>query len=338
MRGFDALSTAGQARRHRVTVRTALSHYGLDVARIRQLAIDTNFVFRVVTTTDETLAVRVMRPWGVPAEVTWLETWFVEELVRRGVPAGPPLATLSGELFTTVAPTAAVPHDHRVVVFRWLAGTAVTEDTAGYWEMLGELAGRLHGVSRQIGVPADGATARRWDSVNYFGEDPVPDAQRALALTPAELAVVDAAIPRLDRLLAEVYERAGEPLRLVHGDLHDGNVIRQRQPAGGYRLAAFDFEDVTLGLPIHDLAVAFYGPYYKRADFPEIVQRMRAGYEPHATWPLRTTDDHDTLKLLCAARALGMIEFCMLLGPDAHHYLERLVARVAAFLDGKDRP
>ena len=331
MRRFETLTTAGQARRHRATARSAAARFGLEVSGLRQLAIDTNFVFRVDCADGQRVAMRVMRPFGVAESVTELETWFVEQLAERGLPVGAPLRTPAGERFVTVAATAAVPAAHRCVAWRWLEGLAIDRHRPGYWSALGELIGRLHATADEVGIPA-WASPRRWDRVNFFGEDPVGEERRAEALSTELAEVVDAALPVYDRRLAALYDAGGEAPRLIHGDLHDGNVVRTR--AG---LAVFDFEDHLAGFPLHDLAVALYGAYFNEPDLTPILAELRAAYSRHARWPLDSDEAWDTLRMLIAARALGLVEYCMLLGGEEDHFLPTLVGRVAEHLDGRPR-
>jgi Ser/Thr protein kinase RdoA (MazF antagonist) len=91
----------------------------------------------------------------------------------------------------------------------------------------------------------------------------------------------------------------------------------------------FDFEDLIFGHPAHDIAVALYGSYYNAPDYAAFLTSMRRGYESELPWPI--TDD-DVLVPLFAARALGMINFCLFNGGDLLDYVPRLTDRVGAFL------
>lgn len=336
MRAFDSLTSAGQARRHRATARSAVAMLGTEVAAMRQSSIDTNFVFRVDTTDGRRLAVRVMRPFGVAEWITETETWFVDALATRGLPVGAPVSLPDGRRFAVIAPTESVPVAHRCVLWTWLDGSLVTRRRRGYWTQLGRLAGRLHATSAELTLPSHLAV-RRWDCVNFFGEDPVTPERKAAALSPAMAAVVDEAVPLFDTQLSELYRRACEPPRLLHGDLHDGNLVARDARHGETEYAVFDFEDCFEGHPVHDLAVALYGPFYNDPDLSTLIDEMRAGYEPHAPWPLATDGAVADLRMLCAARALGMIEYCMLMGPELFEHIPTLVERVEEHLSGRYR-
>lgn len=320
MRPYDTLTTTGQARRHRRTVLAALSGFGVTPVRIRQLAVDTNFVFRVDATDGRSYALRVQRPWGVDPATTELEIWFVEQLADRGLPVARPVRTPGGASTVDVPATPEVPEAHRCAMFEWLSGSDADDTGVGFWSQMGELAGRLHALSAELDIPP-AAVSRRWDRVYYFGEELVTSSP---VLTAPMRRLIDTAVTRLDAELAAIYARRSEPPFLVHGDLHDGNVRVRRSG-----LALFDFEDFVAGYGIHDLAVALYGPFYRRSDYDEVVAAMRAGYERHRPWPV---DDPAELRTLFAARAVILVEYCLLMGPDLHEHLPMLVERLDRYL------
>ena len=145
-------------------------------------------------------------------------------------------------------------------------------------------------------------------------------------ITDARRHVLRDGIATLDPLLRARYQgRGGE--QLLHGDLHDGNVL-----INGRQLSVFDFEDLMVGFPEHDLAVALYGPYYNRDDLSAVVAAMRKGYERVAPWPIGDIED---LRPLFAARALGLVNFCLTMGDQLSNYVAILTDRVADFLAGR---
>lgn len=321
MRAYASLTTAGQARRHRRTAVAALTAYGITPVSVRQLAVHTNFVFRIDTASGRRYALRVQRPWGVDPAITDLELWFVEQLADHGLPVARPVPTPSGEVAVVVDATEEVPDAHRCVLFEWLPGGDADDTSDRYWTNIGDLAGRLHAVSGGLTLPA-GAPRRRWDRVYYFGEDPAP-VLALPALTGPMRATLDAVVPLLDEALASIYtDRTAAPF-LVHGDLHDGNVRSRR---GG--LAVFDFEDYVSGYAVHDLAVALYGPFYNRPDYEAVVRLVRGGYERHLPWPV---DDPAEMRTLFAARVVVLVEYCLLMGPEYHRHLPMLIGRLEEY-------
>ena len=321
-RPYEQLTDAGKSRRHRATAKAALEHYGLGDAEIRQLAVDTNFVYRVTAADGRRFALRVQRGGLHSPRETELELWWVQRLGADGVPVAAAVPNQASELVTTIDGIAGVPGAHRCVLFDWLPGGAPDDNEMSYWRAMGELAARLHRHSVDLAWPAH-LSVRRWDSVFPYEAPVIFDPAHARVVTPAMREVLEAGIATLDLDLAARYDD-GRAVQLLHGDLHDENVRSFRG-----NLSVFDFEDVIVGMPEHDLAVLLYGPYYNRDDFDDVAASVRAGYEAVAAWPIADTS---ALTPLFTARALGLVNFCLSVGPDYDHYIAMLVDRVQRWL------
>jgi Ser/Thr protein kinase RdoA (MazF antagonist) len=320
---YDQLTDAGKARRLKALVPEILLAYRIAPTTIRQCAIHTNIIFRVGTATGEQYALRIQRPGLHRPEETDLEMWWLQRLAADGLPVAAPVATADGRLVVNSPTTADVPVAHRCELFAWLPGSEPDEEQPEFFELLGALAARLHRQATGLDIPSH-LPRRRWDAVMPYEESILFEPRFAEHITPARSATLKAGITRLDDALAATYDGTTEPI-LLHGDLHNGNVrIRRGQ------LSVFDFEDLIVGHPIHDIAVALYGSFYNADDYPTFLSAMRRGYESVSPWPLLHDDD---LIPLFAARALGMINFCLFNGGDFLDYVPTLTARVGAFLD-----
>lgn len=321
---YDELTDLGKARRHRITVQRALALYDLRAAHISQLAVHTNFVFRVTTHDGRRFALRVSRNGLHDSRRTDLELWWISRLAADGLPVAAAVANADGALVTSVPATEDVPEPHRCVLFEWLPGRDCDDGPLPFWSAVGELTAQLHVHAAGLAPPA-GLPAPRWDSVFAYEEPVLFAARFESVITPSLRVVLERGIEELDTRLARRYLGGTEP-RLLHGDLHDGNVRSHRG-----RLSVFDFEDVIVGYPAHDLAVLLYGPYYNREDLADIARATRDGYERVAPWPI---DDVSDLADLFAARALGLVNFCVTMGPEYHDYVNVLTGRVERFLLG----
>ncbi len=299
-----------------------MAEYGMAPTAITQMAIDTNYIFKVAADNGRTYALRIQRPGLHTDADTELECWWVQRLAADGLPVAAVVANRHGRFVTVVDDVPGVPAGQRCVLFDWLPGGDADDDPLWFWTGLGELAARLHHQSLGLSLPAE-AQPRRWDSVFPYEAVVLWDAQYNGVITDTQRAVLRDGIAALDPLLAARYAD-GRPVRLLHGDLHDDNVRVNRR-----RLSAFDFEDLIVGFPEHDLAVALYGPYYNRDDLAEVVAAMRAGYERVAVWPI---DDVEDLRPLFAARALGLVNYCVTMGDEYIEFIGVLTERVADFL------
>jgi Ser/Thr protein kinase RdoA (MazF antagonist) len=325
---YEELTNTGRARRLRVTAMRAAAEYGLDVCELRQLTVHANYIFRLTTSDGERFALRVQRPGLHQPIDTELELWWVQQLSARGLPVAAVVPNLADEVVTVIDGTAEVPDSQRCVLFEWLPGSAADQDVPGFWRQLGSLAARLHDHSCGLDVPSR-FRRRRWDSVFPYEPPVLFDARHAAVITAERSRVLRRGIERLDAELAGFYAPDAK-VQLVHGDLHDGNVRRQRDRDAG--LTVFDFEDLIEGLPIHDLAVALYGPFFNSDRFAEVVAEMRSGYERHRPWPV---EDIDQLRPLFVARALGLVNFCLGMGPEYHDFVGILTGRVERYVSGR---
>jgi Ser/Thr protein kinase RdoA (MazF antagonist) len=93
----------------------------------------------------------------------------------------------------------------------------------------------------------------------------------------------DAAREAITRL-----QRAGEPPRIVHGDLLPDNVFVDRK-----RLWFIDFDDCALGWPVQDLGVLMWEVGEDEMPWP-YRDAFRAGYQRVASWPERWPGEIDT--------------------------------------------
>ncbi len=286
MRAFHDLTELGRARRLRQVVAAALERYDLEAARLRLMSNDTNGVFRLDTADGRKLVVRVglggaigHSPGQVEAETGWLAALAAEPDLQ----VAEPLAARDGRRFVRVA-VGGVPDPRNVVVFTWLPGRLLEErlddDTL---EAYGMLAARLHRHGRTH-RPAEPGAVARYDEVMPFDEPLVIlEAERDL-MPPSRRRVFADAVERVAAGIRAL-QAGGEPMRLLHGDLHPWNVKVNRRG-----LAPFDFEDLMWGWPVQDVATSLWY-LLRRQDYERWKVRFRAGYETVAPWPVPTEDD-----------------------------------------------
>lgn len=186
------------------------------------------------------LAVRLPRRAAAATLVEHEQRWL-PEIARRVAPVVP-----VPDPVRTGRPALGYPWSWSVV--RWLPGTPAGERAGGVRvaEALAAFLALLH-----VPAPADAPA-------NPFRG--VPLATRSDAVL-TRLATED--VPRAGELAAVWRAAAALPAHTgppvwVHGDLHPFNVLLERSPSGGPRLAAVvDFGDVTAGDPAVDLATAW---------------------------------------------------------------------------------
>ncbi|NQV07547.1 phosphotransferase [bacterium] len=300
MRPFAELTEEGQVRRLRSVARAALDAYDIEVASVRSVAVETNVTFRVDTAGGESYALRVE---GIDRDTpvdTTTETAWLTALAEAGLPVVGVHPTGDGEPFT-VAEVDEVPLPRRCVLFDWLPGVLVDDRPPEAYALLGEAAARLHQHGASW-IPPPGLQPLSWDGVVYYPNESIvlfdPEHAPVMPLDRAAVfrEVIDRVAMEIDRLWS-----AATP-GYLHGDLSPWNAMVHRG-----KLTVFDFEYVTVGFPVQDIATTLY---YGR-DLPEYPDRWNAyrrGYERVCAWPI---EFEGQVELHMAARSVMFTNYVL---------------------------
>ena len=280
MRDYHDLTDEGRRRRLAGVAREALASYDLAVVAMRGLTDATNGVFRLDTADGGRYAMRVGLgpPAGHTADEMRSEAAFLDTLRGEpGIIVPGVVRSRSGDVVVEAsAPN--VPHVRACMVFTWLEGSLLADrlDEVAV-DGLGEVMARLHRAAVQFDPPP-GFFAPRFDTVYPYelpfivfldaGDDLLPPHRRALY---AE------ALGHVEGALGDLAE--GEPMRVLHGDLHPWNAKVHHG-----RISVFDFEDIVWGWPVQDIATTLYY-LWPADDFDARWAEFRIGYERIAPWP-----------------------------------------------------
>ena len=334
MKPYTALTVRGQARRLRQLALNALTHYDLDVTRLRLVTNNMNGIFRIDTRDKKKYVLRVTLPEGghsrdhVAAEMNWLAALARD--THLSVPR--PLPAKDGSLVVE-AGAGGVPEVRLCEVFSWVDGKDLADDISeSNISRLGELMAGLHLHALTYHPPSD-LSLLRFDRVFPFPEPVVLFDEQFSPLFPAARhAVYEKAIAwaqeSIDRLKA-----SGEPMRIIHGDLHQWNVRNARG-----MLSPIDFEDLMLGWPVQDIATTLY--YFYAENLGALRTAFQEGYTRHALWPERHTGEIDSF---IAARGLGLANF-ILNDPNpawreqAGEFIERVEKRLIELMERNNIP
>jgi Ser/Thr protein kinase RdoA (MazF antagonist) len=303
MKPFQILTERGQARRLRPLALNALKHYNLDVGRLSLVTNDLNGIFRVDTYTGDKWILRVTLPEGghtfdhVVAEMDWLTALARD--TNLSVPH--PLPAKDGGLVVE-AGAPGVPEPRLCSIFSWVPGTNLSRHVSPVnLAKLGEIMAQLHVHALTYHPPAE-LDLLRFDRVFPFPEPVILfDEQYADFFTPERKIIyqqaIDWAQSAIDRL-----KTSGEPMRILHGDLHQWNVRYFRGV-----LSPIDFEDLMLGWPVQDIATTLY---YIQDDpmYPDLRAAFVRGYQRACSWPERYAGEIDAF---IAARGLGLANFIL---------------------------
>lgn len=321
MRKWTDLTETGQVRRLRSVAMAALEKYPISPRRLRLVGGFTNVIFRV-DAVEGTYALRIdlhqdHSDADVDNELAWLEALARDTSldVCRFIP------TSSGNRCTH-ATAEGVPGVRRCVLFEWIPGSPLHDNLTEHgYRQLGALSAGLHIHGRSFAPPHQPMV---WDRVFYWPEEvdpvviyeprlkPYLDANRH-RIIERSLVALDGAFSRLDPGGAQ----------LIHGDLHPWNVHRYRN-----RMIAFDFEDVTWGHPVQDVAITLF---YER-DHPRYEAFRSAfenGYRTVAPWPVTYEGE---LEHFMAARTVMFVNYVANLHGDPSDFYKVAFPRLERFL------
>jgi len=329
MKPYSELTVRGQARRLRGLALDALTHYELDVARLRLVTNDMNGIFRIDTRDGRKFILRVTLPEGghtrdhVTAEMDWLAALTRD--TNLSVPR--PLPARDGSLVVE-ARAGGVPEARLCEIFSWVNGKDLAEDmSAVNISKLGELMAGLHLHALAYHPPSE-LSLLRFDRVFPFPEPVLLFEEQFSPLFPADRrAVYEKSIAWAQDSIARL-KSSGEPMRILHNDLHQWNVRLARSV-----LSPIDFEDLMLGWPVQDIATTLY--YFDAETYEALRDAFQEGYTRHSPWPERRAGEIDSF---IAARGLGLANF-ILNDPNpawkeqAGEFIERVEKRLLLLME-----
>ncbi|HLV65367.1 MAG TPA: homoserine kinase [Polyangiaceae bacterium] len=232
--------------------------YGLEIASIEPLALGSvNSNFRLIAESGETYFARLYEEQ--PFSGAEAELHLLGALAAEGVPVAGPLETRDGRgvLVHRGKPFAIFPW----VEGDWLCLRSVEEH---HCRAVGESLARVHLATPRVGPLSPG---------RFRPEDMLA----RLEALPRE------ATERLEPNIARIRERyavyrarrdASLPAGICHGDLFRDNVLFR-----GDRIAALlDFESVSWGSFVYDVAVTVLAWCYRDALVPELARALGRGY------------------------------------------------------------
>jgi Ser/Thr protein kinase RdoA (MazF antagonist) len=328
MKSFQHLTKRGRALRLRRLAWNALKQYDLDVVQMRLVTNDMNGIFQVETRSGEKWILRVTLPEcghnhdHVAAEMDWLAALAHDTVLS--VPR--PLPARSGASLVE-ASDPGVPEPRLCEIFSWVPGTDLANHiNPANMLLLGVLSANLHEHARTYHSPA-GLKLLAFNRVFPFPEPVILfEARYESLFTFTQRGLyrqgVDWAQTAIDRLTA-----SGEPMRIIHADLHPWNVRFFRGV-----LSPIDFEDLMLGWPVQDIATTLY--YIQdEPNYPEMHAAFEQGYQSVIPWPEHYAGEIDAF---IAARGIGLLNFVLqnneLLGVDLQDFAGRIQKRLCSLM------
>jgi Ser/Thr protein kinase RdoA (MazF antagonist) len=306
----------------------ALQAYDLSVHSVSFFTIATNTLFKIRSTGGEKYVMRIYSEEETTlrenrAEMFWLETLMRDTDLR----VTEPVRRRDGE-YINVITVPGVPAERRCVLFKWIPGrTLESNPSVKYYFKYGQALAKLHEHAHSLKPLPEDIQPKRWDKVFYYPDEPViydTPAYRHL-FSPQRIAIINDIIDEADTLFKRLFADE-DGLSLIHGDLHFWNVHVYRG-----ELYLIDFEDVMLGYPVQDVAVALsYG--MQRDGYEAWRAAFQRGYSSVRPWPAESVR---ILETLVAARNVMFINYVARVDASPEAYIERRCADLSRFLQGR---
>lgn len=287
---FGELSHQEQIEHITQMAREALTAYPFQVGSLEVINFEFNATFKVVTTFQESFALRV----NVNSERTLAnlqaEIALVSLLNQAKVVNLPrPIPTKSGEFAQTIF-SPLMKKELGIVLYSWLDGEVLgDEPSEESLQKLGEAMAQMHQAAQSFVLPSGCELPLLRDfmwgttDVLFTADSVIGDDEKKV------LAEVRRAI---EEVIANLYEK--ESAIAIHADLHGWNVMSHDND-----LLIFDFDDSGIGLRIQDLATTLY-----YLDTPEQDAALLAGYQ--SILPLPDYNEHQMAGLLLQRRIILM--------------------------------
>ena len=298
----------------------ALESYPLEIKEVSLINNEYNATFKVLTK-DEThyaLRVNVNSPRSIEnlkAEIAWVN--FLREDARVKVPH--PISTTEDQYFVTVANHLG-SNEFKCVLYSWLEGEELgDEPTPEQTRLLGAAMATLHLSSKDFKLPA-GAALPNFKHPMWETEDFLLSAKSVL--DPAAKALVAQTLEVIKSEMDELYRQNTQ--QIIHADLHGWNVMWHDG-----EVAAFDFDDCGIGLPIQDIAIAIY-----YLDTPEQDAALKEGYSSVAELPRYSESQ---MQMFMIQRRIILLNYLYETSNEEHRamipeYLEESLRRIGKFL------
>ena len=296
MSGFDALPHDEHLRRLHRLAAAALGRYDLPAgAEAHIVNVSENATYRVDAPDGRNRwALRVHREgYHTRNEIASELAWLTALREDGAVLAPTPLAGADGELIQLVSHDR-LPRPRRVVLFAWEEGEepdAEAQDLRGPFEVLGEIAARMHLHVRDWVRPA-GFERFTWDYETTLGDRPHWGSWRdGMGVTPEIEALFARTIDLIRRRL-EDFGTSPDRFNLIHGDMRLANLL-----IDGGTTKVIDFDDCGFGWLMYDCAttVSFFE---HRPEVPDLVEAWLRGYRKVLDLPRTDEEEIPTFVIL----------------------------------------
>ncbi|HEX8524726.1 MAG TPA: phosphotransferase [Tepidisphaeraceae bacterium] len=263
-----ASSDALRLKRARQVARQALRHYDLPRVRLKLIAQQHNFVYRVHHDGQPRYVLRLQNALLSDEQARLQLQWMSHLRATAALPIPEPIPTIDGNPFYRVQHPD-LGGIRRAVLLTWLNGDYARPVTPHHMESLGNLLAQLHQHSQSFAVSPD-TSCHRLDADFLFGKTFCASSPSA-ALSANQRRTLKHARTRIEALMNALAQHPNH-FGLIHGDTNANNVIYHD---GDARL--IDFDEFGLGYYLYDLAEALR-LFTRHENFPLLRDALIASY------------------------------------------------------------
>ncbi|MDP5276776.1 phosphotransferase enzyme family protein [Chengkuizengella axinellae] len=305
----------------------AADRYDLQIADMSYFTEETNTFYKITDVNGKSYALKIFQEESSTLEDNQVEIYFVNLVSQSDNISIPSIVSAKdgSQIQTIHSKYASTPK--RVVLYTWVNGEDLDENENDQrFIKLGELTAQLHNATYRASIPTE-LSPRMWNKVFYYkGEEAVYKHKKHQKFLSSEFHdLMDHIIPYLNEKLSSYYENNINEVQLIHADLNPWNVR-----VDGEDMHILDFDDVMLGLPIHDFSnMLYYYRYNDNFDYHQIKKLFLQGYEKVRELPHFTEFD---LELLMTGRRVNFMNYNILVNEDPKPFIETSIPRVKDFL------
>jgi Ser/Thr protein kinase RdoA (MazF antagonist) len=299
MTEFDTLTHAQQLPILQELAEAAKKLYDLpDDVSVTLINLSENATYKIESSAGQSWALRIHRDgyhsrMAIASELSWLM-----DLRSSGVVTTPvPIRGRNNEIIQELGHSS-MNRPRHIVLFDWETGRepGISENLSRPFEVLGEVAARMHLHSQQWQRPAY-FTRMTWDFETSLG-DAAPHWGRwrdGIGVDPEKQKLFGRTVDLIGQRLQR-YGKHADRFGLIHGDLRLANLLIDNDA-----VKVIDFDDCGFGWHMYDAAtpVSFYE---HTAQVPDLIESWKAGYR--RVKPLPPADEAEIPTFIMLRRLL----------------------------------
>ncbi len=300
-----------------------LDQYALNVSSIDSINPESSNIYLIKDDASKKYALKLYEEPNSTYNDNSVQIYFLDAIAKSNMNLKVPEVVLN-KYEESITKIELNKNEYRGILTTWLEGDAITaRETESIYINLGVNLALLHGVTCNLELPSN-IKPRKWDKVFYY-KDEVSVFQKIdyqSILSKAFVNTLTKLIPVVSEKLKGLYKNT-QP-QLIHSDLNPWNIIENKG-----QLKIIDFEDVLLGLPIHDISnILFYYTSKSKKERDEILEYIKIGYSKVRAFPEVKMEDIEFLNI---ARTINFMNHALSLKEDHSEFINKAIMHISDY-------